>query len=206
MSRLPRRRGAGVLWAGVTGLLGAPVSGCVFSQAYPERWAPLSSIDHCLTVAGRYSQKGEYADPNAGYHSAPALLLLYVGAYPKERERQLRLSKVEWIEISYGEDRLLRIRAFESGEAIAERTYSEDDGTLACTDEGAKILAHRGLPDGGDIFGYSWGATYLRKAGDGSLIVGHRGGVVGLVFMLFPVATSENDWLRFRAKEANAAR
>jgi len=108
------------------------------------------------------------------------------------------------VEISFGDDRSLRVRAFQNGDVIAARAYSESAGTLSCNDAGAEILAHGpSLPEGtGDpLFGPEWGATYLRPARDGSLIVEGRGSGVGLIFMVVPFAFSETSWTRFAEKQ-----
>jgi hypothetical protein len=63
-----------------------------------------------------------------------------------------------------------------------------------------KILASGEFLNGGPVAGYGWTATYLQKAEDGSLILDRRSSGAGLVFMLLPIAISDDAWLRFSPK------
>lgn len=183
----------------------ASLSGCLFLHSYPQRWSPLASIsDPCGRLAGRYSPTGEYGDPSAAGRYGPAQLLAYLHAYPEQLEERRRIDKIDTVELTFGGDRILRMRALQNADVITERTYSEKDGTLSCNGDGAEILSYGpSLPGGktNPLAGVTWGATYLRRSDDGSLIVKTRETGVGLVFMFLPFAGGETNWVRFPAKD-----
>ncbi len=185
-------------------LMAAALSGCV--HAYPRRWAHLSAgNDTCADLVGRYSPIGEYDDPKETQRFGSMDLILTLAANPRDFDRR-RLEHIEWVQITFGANGVLRVRAFRNDVAILELHYAEADATLSCERDGAKILAYSGASEPGaspdnPIAGLFSGATYLRKADDGSLIIKRHEAVVGLVFMMLPIAWSETGWMRFPAKD-----
>jgi hypothetical protein len=110
----------------------------------------------------------------------------------------------DWVELTFSATRGLHVTAAQGDEIIAERTYTEGDSTLSCGTDGAEILAYSGLPQGkgaNAIAGLVWEATYLRKAQDGALILKHHAGVVGMIYMIVPVAGADDSWVRFPEKK-----
>lgn len=176
-------------------------AGCVVIPTYPTALPPLMPADPAYGVApdlsGRYADRGEGFTPDgesAGESSLAALLLPNAASPPV----------ADAVLVTGPAKGLLRFAFFQGQEPVSRQERQEgtpQTGATASTyiaDQGYVYLQTDSLQGGAAGIGAAAGekGLWMRRAGDGSLIVLHRHWIGGIVAII-PFWSTGSTWYRF---------
>ena len=145
------------------------ISGCVYSQPYPEEWGKKETFN----IAGVYSNKGDIdkKSKQLGYKSYP-------------------LHKVFWDRPNFDPDKVeivqnnkkLRVIAFKSGQIVATETFAYNPG---------EFTVKRSGTDNGAMYHDQY---RFWKTNHGLVVESDSSGVT---FFILPLAGGDKTWLLF---------
>lgn len=168
------------------------LAGCTTSAERQESEPPLLYTEpdsRCFDINGSYSAMPHaLGDTTADERPLLAQTLLPATA-PLERAKtvQLQMSEAGTLHvIAYDED----------GEPLLKHHYTGESDVFECDDGQLKFYRMR-LDDEASA-GINWDEMVLRKTQDGSLMVRKGGLLSGMIFLVFPMYVSTDDWYQFK--------
>jgi hypothetical protein len=126
-------------------LVALTLIGCaIHNPDYPKTWASQASgTDSCAPLNGTYRDVGEYGDPRLADRPGVTVVPPHL-SYSLRLQTPFEGSQYKEplkVRLTFDRDRVLRAELLAASGVIAERSFSEKLGELACAGGDAKILA-----------------------------------------------------------------
>lgn len=171
------------------------IAGC---SSTPQRSDPYSLPQYaepdgqCRDINGRYNALPHSVGKTQG-DTRPLLALTLLPP-------QQSLAQSAKVVVDVGEDHSLQVMALgDDNKLLAKRRYDAGSGVFECKD--SRLEFHPRKLAAGDSDGINWDTVVLRRTEDGSLFLRKGGLFSGLVFMVFPMYVSTEDWYQFKPVE-----
>ena len=173
--------------------------GCVSNdgKAYPSEWPDLDEPAACSTVGGSYRNiaTGTTRSGSSKVQSAPLAFLSHLlsdgtANTSAEFDASVEIVAIDTTKLTYFTDR------------VATRSIGESRGRWKCESDGTLTITFEEPAQGEGFVGTLHTRIILRKAADGSLIVGSYYRSRG-AWLVVPGGHDAHDWFRF---ESSAAR
>jgi len=160
----------------------------------PERGEPYSPPQYaepdsqCRDIVGSYNAR-PHPLSSEERETRPLLAMTLLSPHP-------RLDQSQRVELKRGKDGSWQVLALGGdGALLSKQRYGADSGVFLCDD--GQLHFHSDKVDARPE-GIPWETLVLRKTTDGSLMVRKGGLFSGLVFMVFPLSLSTDDWYLFK--------
>lgn len=167
------------------------LAGCSTTAQRGESESPpqyAESDSQCRDIAGSYQAVPHPLGPQQ--QETRALLAMTL-LPPHDRLEQTRE-----VILKPGDDGSWQVQALGSDSVLlAKQRYAADSGVFSC-DDGQLAFHPDKLP--ARAAGIPWDRLILRKTEDGSLMLRKGGLFSGLIFMVFPMSISTDNWYLFK--------
>ena len=175
-------------------LAAAALAGCIEAD-YPGRWPALAPASAgCPSIAGRYRNEGERAEPRGV--TSPVHLTGFLLPDLTASEA----ASIDTVEISEpaGAGGVIEIVAVRGGQVVSSRRLLAGQEDFECVDGCIETSSSRWANEQG--VGKQWDTDAYCRGVDGSLIVKSTSSGAGVILLVIPVGGSESNWFRFRPR------